>query len=441
MAATWEKLSDKPKDKGLYRNPASGSIRVAYQAVELRDGKRVTIQKAQSFPKNGDYRITLPDGTSKRVGVEVYARDFKQQRDRERKAGLVRDVAHEEMTLNAYFSRWIGRPSNRTGEKRRPSTLARVEESYRVHIKPNFGELPIRSITRTDVLDWHAGLICGPAARNKAVRTLRSILASAVAEDLRNDNPASGLKATDRVRAIEAAEVFTPEQIEKLREAMPNRYKLMIDLLGFGGMRLAEVIGLRRSSVDLRGDVKVERQVTEVDGKLVEGPPKSHNGYRMLPLHHLAGEIQEHVGGWSQRSSDGFVFTSDEGHAPIRANNWRRRVFYPALQVAKLPKVPPHALRHRVACDLLDRGFSIDQVARWLGDNPGTIRTTYANVLPTTGKQIGDFLRELHAARAGGMPDEPGPGQPGEAGGGEARVGSSVGGPSRAEAESPATRP
>lgn len=62
-----------------------------------------------------------------------------------------------------------------------------------------------------------------------------------------------------------------------------------------------------------------------------------------------------------------------------------------------MPKVPPHALRHRVACDLLDQGFSIDQVARWLGDSPATIRTVYANVLPTTGRQIGDFLGELHA--------------------------------------------
>jgi integrase len=360
------------------------------------------VQKAATFPRNGEYRITLPDGTSKRVGVEVFARDFKAQADRARKAGQVRDVAHEEMTLGEYFGRWIGRPSGRTGERRRPSTVARLEESYRVHIALHFGETPVRSITRTDVLDWHAGLGCGPAARNKAVRTLRSILASAVSEGLRKDNPAANLKATDRVRSIEAGDVFTPEQIEMLRETLPARYRLMVDLLAYGGMRIGEVIGLRRSNVNLRGDVKIERQVTEVNGRLEEGPPKSHNGYRTLPLRHLASEVQDHISSFAQPAADGFVFTTEGGKAPIRAGNWRRRVFYPALEAAGLPKVPPQALRHRVACDLLDRGFSIDQVARWLGDNPGTIRTTYANVLPTTGQQIGDFLGELHAGRTQG---------------------------------------
>ncbi len=399
MPSAWRKVSDRSQDRGLYRNEV-GTIRVMYQETQLRDRKKRAVQRTASFPKNGHYRITLSDGTSKRVSVEVFARDFKAQKDRERKAGKVYDTAREETTLAQYFVRWIERPSGRTGAPRRPSTLARVETSWRVHIAPYFADIPIKAITRSDVVDWHAALKAGPAAKNKAVRTLRAVLASAASEGLRTDNPATGLKATDRVRAVEADEVFTSEQIAQLRKALPDRYRLMIDMLAYGGMRLGEVIGLRRPSVNLRGDVKVERQVTEVNGRLEEGPPKSHNGYRTLPLRHLANDLQGHIAGYGQPGADGFVFTTDDGSAPIRANNWRRRVFYPALQAAGLPKVPPHALRHRVACDLLDRGFSIDQVSRWLGDNPATVRMVYANVLPTTGQQIGDFLGELHASGA-----------------------------------------
>lgn len=392
MPAQWEKVSDKPRDRGIYRNPSSKSIRVMYQAVELRNGKRVTVQKVESFPA-GEYRITLEDGTSKRVGVEAFARDFKAQKDRARKAGKVRDVATEEMTVGEYWARWIERPSDRTGKVRRPTSRGRIEVAWEQHIAPAFGNLPLRSITTSDVLDWHASLTCGEGAKNKAVRTLHSLMASASKEGLRLGNPVDGIKATDAVKAITASEVFTWEQIDHLAKTVDDRYRLMVYLLAYG-LRIGEVIGLRRSCVNLKGHVKIQSQVTELNAQLVEGPPKSNNGYRTLELEHLAEELQRHIGQYAQSEADGFVFTSENGKAPIRPNNWRRRVFYPALAEAKLPKINPHALRHRIACDLADEGFTDEQIADWLGDSPATVRLVYRNLMVNNRKRVAAHLAE-----------------------------------------------
>jgi integrase len=397
MAATWVKVSDKPRDRGIYKNPETGTIRVLYQRVEVENGKRATAQKAKTF-RRGAYTISDPvSGSSKRVTEVVAARDFKATADQGRKAGREHDVAAEEMTLGEYWSRWLGRPSDRTGKPRRPSTLARIEESYRVHIEPTFGNVPLRSITVSDVKDWHARLHCGPAAKNKSVRTLRSVLASAVAEGLRGANPAVGIKATDAVRAITADEVFTDEQIAKLREAVTDRYRLLIDLLAYG-MRIGEVIGLRRQSVSLTGNLRIERSVTEVNGRLEEGEPKSENGYRTLPLAHLREQIQRHIGLYAQPEADGFVFTQKNGR-PVGPNNWRRNVFYPALDAAELPRVTPHALRHRIACDLADQGYTDVQIADWLGDKPATVALVYRNVLVTNRERIGKHLADRWEAR------------------------------------------
>lgn len=64
------------------------------------------------------------------------------------------------------------------------------------------------------------------------------------------------------------------------------------------------------------------------------------------------------------------------------------------IEAAGLPKIVPHALRHRVAWDLIDRGFTVDQVADWIGDTPRwsrsytqTIRRSSQNLRsqPTSG--------------------------------------------------------
>ena len=60
----------------------------------------------------------------------------------------------------------------------------------------------------------------------------------------------------------------------------------LVLLAAFTGLRWGELIFLRRRHLDLDGDgvVKVRGSVSEVDGKFVEGPPKSEAGRRDVAI-------------------------------------------------------------------------------------------------------------------------------------------------------------
>ena len=51
------------------------------------------------------------------------------------------------------------------------------------------------------------------------------------------------------------------------------------------GLRRGELLGLKWSDIDLeKGDLRVQRQIGRIDGKIIEMPLKTKNAYRTLPL-------------------------------------------------------------------------------------------------------------------------------------------------------------
>jgi integrase len=83
----------------------------------------------------------------------------------------------------------------------------------------------------------------------------------------------------------------------------------------------------------------------------------------------------------------------------VRAGLWRQRSFYPALERAELPRVVPHALRHRIACVLADEGESDTAIAAWLGDTAAVVAKTYRNVLLNTNDRIAGRLAARYPTR------------------------------------------
>jgi integrase len=87
---------------------------------------------------------------------------------------------------------------------------------------------------------------------------------------------------------------------------------------------------------------------------------------------------------------DQLVFPATEG-GHISLSNWRRRVWYPALERADAERRPLYQMRHTFATLALAAGMPIDFVSRQLGHTD--IRTTlrfYARYIPA--------LEERHLA-------------------------------------------
>jgi integrase len=75
------------------------------------------------------------------------------------------------------------------------------------------------------------------------------------------------------------------EQVTAIADQVPPRYRALVLVAAFGGLRWGELVGLRRKRIDLEaGTVTVAEQLVEVNGAFSIGSPKSAAGRRTVTL-------------------------------------------------------------------------------------------------------------------------------------------------------------
>jgi integrase len=82
-------------------------------------------------------------------------------------------------------------------------------------------------------------------------------------------NPPSG-----RLSRLVGSEmrVLTSAELERLAEAMSDRYKAMVLVMAHGTLRIGEAVGLRRAGLDLdAGTLRVANNLVELRGQLYRG--------------------------------------------------------------------------------------------------------------------------------------------------------------------------
>ena len=108
---------------------------------------------------------------------------------------------------------------------------------------------------------------------------------------------------------------LTPEQVAKLAETIDPRYRALIFTAAYTGMRAGELAALKVSRVNLlKRRLEVVESLSEVRGKLIAGPTKTHVRRSVTLPVFLADMLGEHIGTYSE---NGYVFTMSEG-GPIR---------------------------------------------------------------------------------------------------------------------------
>ena len=155
---------------------------------------------------------------------------------------------------------------------------------------------------------------------------------------------------------------LTPAEVARLADAIGPRYRALVLLAAYGGLRIGELAGLRRGRVNLvRGTVDVAEIVVEVRGKLFVGPPKTRAGRRTIGLPQaVVDELAIHMGPLG--SADAHVFTSDKG-GTLRTSNFRAKVWLPAVRAAGLAPLRPHDLRHTAVALWIAAGANPKEVS------------------------------------------------------------------------------
>ena len=227
----------------------------------------------------------------------------------------------------------------------------------------------------------------------QAHQLLSMILKAAVRARRLASNPADG---TPLPRAGRRAPRFlTAEQVDDLANLVPSRYRGLIYVLAYGGLRWAEAVGLRPEHLNLlRRRIVVTETLSEVKGRLHLVPPKTWESRTIAIPPFVADVLGEHIGRFALETQDGLLFVTDNG-TPLRSSNFRRWIWTPAVAELGEEGLRIHDLRHTCASMLIAAGAHLGHVREHLGHS--SIRVTmdvYGHLYEDVKDEIADRLEQ-----------------------------------------------
>ena len=188
------------------------------------------------------------------------------------------------------------------------------------------------------------------------------------------------------------------EEVERLAVAVPHRYQPLVHVLAYGGLRWGEATALRRHRCDLdAGRLIVAESLADVNGRAVFGQTKTYRVRKTRIPEFLVEELRAHLE-TVHPASDALLFTAPRG-GPLRIANFRRRVWWPALETAGLPRaIRIHDLRHTCASLLIRQGVHPKAIQHHLGHSSINITMDrYGHLLPDQYDDLASRLDLVHS--------------------------------------------
>lgn len=350
-----------------------------------------------------DVRLRDPDGRaykrSFRTRKEAEAFEADQRAERNRGAWV--NPRAGDITLLDYSTKWL---ANRPELRRRTAEL--YEGELRLHILPALGGVNLSDLTSERVRRWHATMIRagkpGAPTVAKCYRLLRTILNTAVDDGLIAKNPCR-IKQAGAERSPERP-VATIEQVLALTEAIGGKYRALVLLATFAGLRVGELLGLTRASLDLEaGAVRVTRQLQELaDGEFYTALPKTDAGRRTVALPaFVLPALQSHLDQWAAPGSDGFLFVGEQGGPLRRAVLWRH--WHAALRQVGMDGFHFHDLRHTGNTLAAATGASTKELMARMGHASPEAALRYQHATARRDAAIAATLNEMVLGEARGL--------------------------------------
>jgi integrase len=293
------------------------------------------------------------------------AKVWAQSAEQEVLRGSWADPRASRMTVDQWLDRWL--PTRRVDL--RQTSFERLTSLCDRHIRPKWGSRALDEVPNVEVREWTAELQqrLAPRTVRKVIMTFRQILDAAVDDRRLTANPAARVPLPSNEGQDRAW--MTLGQAEALREAIAPRYRVVV-LLGYWcGLRFGEIVALRRKDVDVaRGRIRVERTAQQTSSGVAFGPPKTRAGRRTVPV---PPSVMRHIGAYldahTPADPEALVVATSTG-TPLLRQNFTRRAWASGLQAADLPStLTPHSMRHGFASLLIAGGFSIKEVSQWCG--------------------------------------------------------------------------
>lgn len=283
-----------------------------------------------------------------------------------------------------------------------PSTSRDYQSAVHHHLKPAFGEFPLRNITATHIKVWMSSLTISPKRVKNVLIPLKGALRSAFQDGIIDRDVSAQIPSL--AHRTKEPSPFTPSEIQLILEHSDTQTRNLFQFAFFSGLRTSELIALEWSDVDFqRGVVRVRRASVR---KIVK-TPKTVSGERDVKLLSPALEALN-----AQKSftllANGRIFHNPKTNQPWETDGQiRKSAWIPILQAANIPYRNPYQTRHTYASMLLSAGEDPMWVAYQMGHADwGMIRKTYGRWIPDLNPVAGRKIEDLWSqySQAGNKP-------------------------------------
>jgi integrase len=319
------------------------------------------------------------------------ADDWLADKQTELRRGDWHDPDAGKVPFGEYAAAWIK-------ERELTSTTRQLYGSLlRHHLEPAFGAVNVTEISPPLVRRWRADKLAsgtGPTTVAKAYALLRAIMGTAVADQMIRRNPCT-IKGASTVHTPERP-TATVQEVYDLADAIQPRYRALVLMAGFLGLRWGELVGLHRRDVDLdHGAVRVRRAVAELNnGQREIKAPKSAAGKRTVSIPAaIIPDIRDHLKRYAEPGADGRIFVGAKGATPRR--NHFNRLWRKACEDAGIKGLHFHDLRHTGNTLAASTGASTRELMSRMGHSTARAALIYQHASADRDRLIADALSGL----------------------------------------------
>jgi len=293
-------------------------------------------------------------------------------------------------TVAQWFEEWLPKAKMQVRE----STFRDYTKLSHQYIIPRMGNLKLHDLSRKKVNAFYETLDREGVGRNTIKyihRVFHRAMQIAYIEEEVLTNPVHGTNIP-RVEEKEMRFLNEPQVLVFLASLNNHPHEALFDLAVKSGPREGELLGLKWEDIDFfRGTISFQRQARRIDGKGLQLRPLKtkaskrtiHVGANTLDLlakHKDEQEKLKHLVGNSWIKND-LVFPTNIGTIFDQSNLVAE--FKAVLELAGLPEIRFHDLRHTAASVMIKNGIDIITVSRTLGHSrASTTLNIYGHLMP-----------------------------------------------------------
>jgi integrase len=273
-----------------------------------------------------------------------------------------------------------------------------TRDDYNLSLKnwvyPTFGDVALVDIKPADLKAWIIEMkqTVSESYAQKHANLLGAILKCAVDNNYLDKSPFGPVKRK-KAKRVTKVTPFSKTLVKQIADQFAERFRLLIWICYYTGMRPSEALGLTMDQLDFEnGQIVIDRQLSRFTNTVHEKYLKTTKSHRTIGFSKkLQVLIQEHVAKFGLGPSN-LILSNRSG------NVWR---YHDAAEMFR-EKVRPlgiakgmglHQLRHTCVSVLIARGSNIKEVQEWVGhESIQETMDTYGHLFPTAMAKLSDHL-------------------------------------------------